>query len=94
LRDGGGCDISYSVAGEPKSRGRPDTGKAAQNQLASVQLDQSFCDRQSETSALMFAAQVIRDLLKGLENSFDLLGGDADPRISDREHQISAVVEH
>jgi hypothetical protein len=42
----------------------------------------------------MFAGQVICDLLEGLENSFDLLGGDADPRISDREHQISALVEH
>jgi hypothetical protein len=42
----------------------------------------------------MFAGQVIRDLLEGLENSFDLLGGDADPGIFDREHQISAVVEH
>ncbi len=42
----------------------------------------------------MFAGQVICDLLEGLENSFDLLGRDADPRISDREHQISALVEH
>jgi hypothetical protein len=41
----------------------------------------------------MFAGQVICDLLEWLENSFDLLGRDADPRISDREHQISALVE-
>jgi hypothetical protein len=31
----------------------------------------------------MFTGQVICDLLEGLENPFDLLGGDADPRISD-----------
>ena len=42
----------------------------------------------------MFARQVICDLLKGLENPFDLLGRDSDPRIFDREHQIPAVVEH
>jgi hypothetical protein len=42
----------------------------------------------------MFAGQVICDLLEGLEDSFDLRGGDADPGISDREHQISALVEH
>ncbi len=30
----GGCNTSHSVAGQPKSRGRPRTGLAAQNQLA------------------------------------------------------------
>ena len=42
----------------------------------------------------MFAGQVICDLLEGSEDSFDVLGGDANPRISDREHQISALLEH
>jgi hypothetical protein len=67
---------------------------AAQNQISTVEFDQGPRDWQSETGTLMFAGQVIDDLLEGLENSFDLLGGDADPRISDREHQISACVEH
>jgi hypothetical protein len=67
---------------------------AAQNQIPTVEFDQGLRDWQSETGTLMFAGQVIGDLLEGLENSFDLLGGDADPRISDREHQISACVEH
>jgi hypothetical protein len=67
---------------------------AAQSQISTVEFDQGLRDWQSETGTLMFAGQVIGDLLEGLENSFDLLGGDADPRISDREHQISACVEH
>jgi len=57
---------------------------AAQNQIPTVEFDQGLRDWQSETGTLMFAGQVIGDLLEGLENSFDLLEGDADPRISDR----------
>ena len=87
-------NTSYAVAGQPKSRGRPDTGLAAQNQLAAVQLDQRLRNWQSETRTLMFSGQVICDLFERLENSFDLLGGDADSRISDRQHQIPAFVEH
>ena len=59
-----------------------------------MQFDQRLGDWQSETGTLMFAGQVICDLLEGLKNSFDLLRGDADPRIFDREHQIPVPIEH
>jgi hypothetical protein len=58
-----------------------------------VEFDQGLRDWQSESGTLMFAGQVIGNLFEGLENSFDLLGWDADPRISDRKYQISAFVE-
>jgi hypothetical protein len=39
---------------------------AAQSQISTVEFDQGLRDWQSETGTLMFAGQVIGDLLEGL----------------------------
>ena len=84
---------SHSLPGEAKGRGRPDAKLAAQSKVAAVQLDQSLSDRQAETGTLMFAGEVIGNLLERLKNSFDLFRRNTDPGISEREAKIAAFME-
>ncbi len=59
-----------------------------------MQLNQCLGDRQAEAGAVMLSGQMIRDLLEGLEHLLHLFRGNADPRISDRNHQVSVLVQY
>jgi hypothetical protein len=59
-----------------------------------MEFHQGSGDWQPETGTLMSAGQVVRDLLEGLEDFFNLLCRDPNPRITNRKHQITVLAPH
>src|SRR5215467_4080310 len=92
-RDSGGCEAAHPLPRQPNRRSRSGAELAAQSQLAAMCLNQGLGNGQAQTGTLMFACQMIGNLLERFEDSFELPWWDADPRISDRQHQFSAFAE-
>ena len=51
-----------------------------------MELDNSSGDWELKAGTLMFAREVICNLLERLEDLFDLLGGNADSRIANQKY--------
>ena len=88
---GRGLVVQRQVEGE----GAPLAGRAPDPDLAAEQAGDLPADRQAQARAAVLAAGPRVGLLERLEDDLQLVGGDADPRVGDREgHDPAGPAEH
>src|SRR5260221_8887999 len=87
-----GRGIEYTARRQPQRRRGALAGRAAQLQPPTMQLGHRPRQRQAEPRALVLAGEAAVDLAEGAQRGFEIVRGDADAGVLDRQAEPVRVV--